>query len=211
MKINTTYKLKNPNINYHSLIKLFIICDKMLKYKEIEYQTHPQVYEPSDDTFLLAENLQVKRMSNTLEIGTGTGIIAIMAAMKARMVIATDINPHALKCTLKNIITNKAFNVELREGDLFEPVKNEKFDVILFNTPYLPSSDDENIDDKLDAAWNGGPDGRDVIDRFLEDVKNHLNPGGKVQLVQSSLSNVEKTLKRLKGMKILFITLLAIA
>lgn len=174
--------------------------DTMLKYKEIQYQTHPQVYEPAEDTFLLAENLQVKRMSSTLEIGTGTGIIAIMAARKAQRVIATDINPHALKCSLKNIIINKAFNIELREGNLFEPVKNEKFDVILFNTPYLPASDEEQIDDELDAAWNGGPDGREVIDKFLEDVKNHLNPGGKVQLVQSSLSNVEETLKKLESL-----------
>jgi len=172
----------------------------MLKYKEIQYQTHPQVYEPAEDTFLLAENLQVKRMSSTLEIGTGTGIIAIMAARKAQRVIATDINPHALKCTLKNIIINKTFNIELREGNLFEPVKNEKFDVILFNTPYLPASDEEQIDDELDAAWNGGPDGREVIDKFLENVKNHLNPGGKVQLVQSSLSNVEETLKKLESL-----------
>lgn len=109
----------------------------MLKYKEIEYQTHPQVYEPSDDTFLLAENLQVKRMSNTLEIGTGTGIIAIMAARKARMVIATDINPHALNCTLKNIITNKAFNVELREGDLLNLSKMKNS--ILFYLTHLIS------------------------------------------------------------------------
>lgn len=170
----------------------------MLNFKDIQYQTHPQVYEPAEDTFLLADNLQVERMSRTLEIGTGTGIIAIMASRKARMVIATDINPHALDCAVKNIVANKAYNVELREGDLFVPVKDEKFDLILFNTPYLPSSDDETVDDGLDAAWNGGLNGREVIDRFLKDVKHHLNPGGKVQLVQSSLSDVEKTLETLK-------------
>jgi release factor glutamine methyltransferase len=170
----------------------------MLNYKDIQYQTNPKVYEPAEDTFLLADNLQVERMSRALEIGTGTGIIAIIASRKARMVIATDINPHALDCAVKNIIANKAYNVELRKGDLFDPVKDEKFDLILFNTPYLPSSDDETVDDELDAAWNGGLNGREVIDRFLEDVEHHLNPGGKVQLVQSSLSDVEKTLEKLK-------------
>lgn len=170
----------------------------MQEYKDIHYQTHPQVYEPAEDTFLLADNMQVERMCRTLEIGTGTGIIAIMAARKARMVIATDVNPYALDCAVKNIITNKAFNVELRKGDLFEPVADEKFDLILFNTPYLPSSDDETVDDELEAAWNGGADGREVIDRFLNEVKDHLNPGGKVQLVQSTLSDVDKTIERLK-------------
>lgn len=170
----------------------------MQEYKDIKYQTHPQVYEPAEDTFLLANNLEVERMSRALEIGTGTGLIAILASRKARMVIATDINPHALDCTLKNIIANKAYNVELRKGDLFEPVKDEKFDLILFNTPYLPTSEDETVDGELDAAWNGGPSGREVIDRFLCEVKDHLNPGGKVQMVQSTLSGNEETLEKLE-------------
>lgn len=103
----------------------------MLEYKGIHYQTHPNVYEPAEDTFLFADNLQVERMSRVLEIGTGTGIIGILASRKARMVIATDINQHALQCAIKSIITNKAFNMELREGDLFEPVEDEKFDYII--------------------------------------------------------------------------------
>lgn len=168
----------------------------MQKYKEIHYQTHPQVYEPAEDTFLFADNLQVERMSRVLEIGTGTGIIAVLAARKARMVIATDINPHALECAVKTIIANKAYNVELREGHLFQPVENEKFDLILFNTPYLPSSEDESVDDELDAAWSGGIDGREVIDGFIDGFKNHLNPGGRIQMVQSSLSDVDKTLEK---------------
>lgn len=170
----------------------------MQEYKEIQYQTHSQVYQPAEDTFLLADNLQVERMCRALEIGTGTGLIAIIAARKARAVIATDVNSHALDCAVRNIITNKAFNVELRKGDLFEPVEDDKFDLILFNTPYLPSDEDEFIDDELEAAWNGGLNGREVIDRFLAGVKDHLNPGGKVQLVQSSLAGNEETLQKLE-------------
>ncbi|MGV8143438.1 MAG: HemK2/MTQ2 family protein methyltransferase [Methanothermobacter sp.] len=168
----------------------------MQKYKDTLYQIHPQVYQPAEDTYLLADNLQVNRMSKILEIGTGTGIIAIIAAKRASKVIATDINPHAIDCAVKNIISNKTYNVELRKGNLFEPVEGEKFDLILFNTPYLPSSTDEKSDDELDAAWNGGLDGREVIDRFLEEVTDYLNPDGKVQMVQSSLSDNEKTLKK---------------
>ncbi len=170
----------------------------MQEYKDVQYQTHPQVYQPAEDTYLLAGSIKVNRRCDVLEIGTGTGILAIIAAKRANKVVATDINPHALDCAVKNLVINKTYNVELRKGDLFEPVEVEKFDLILFNTPYLPSSDDEKVDDELDAAWDGGLSGRKVIDRFLEDVKDHLNPGGKVQLVQSTLSDVEKTLNKLE-------------
>ncbi|PKL71223.1 MAG: methyltransferase, partial [Methanobacteriales archaeon HGW-Methanobacteriales-2] len=169
----------------------------MLDYKGIHYENYPEVYEPAEDTFLFAENLQVGRRDRVLEIGTGTGIIAIIVSRKCSTVIATDINPQAIDCTAKNIIANKAYNVELRKGDLFEPVPDEKFDLILFNTPYLPTSEEERFDDELDAAWDGGEDGRKVIDRFLSDVKGHLNPGGRVQLVQSSLSDINETIEKL--------------
>jgi len=170
----------------------------MQEYKDIKYQTHSQVYVPAEDTYLLACNIEVNRLCDVLEIGTGTGIIAIIAAKKANKVTATDINPHAIDCAVKNLITNKTYNVELRKGDLFEPVEGGKFDLILFNTPYLPSNEEEQIDDELDAAWNGGLNGRDVIDRFIDDVKDYLKPDGKVQLVQSSLSDNERTLTKLQ-------------
>lgn len=170
----------------------------MLEYKGIHYYNHFQVYEPAEDTFLLAENLQVKRRDRVLEIGTGTGIIAIKTAKKARMVIATDINPAAIECATKNIVANKVFNIELRNGDLFDPVKGEKFDLIIFNTPYLPTSEDELTGDDLNAAWDGGSDGREVIDRFIVDLPIHLNAGGKVQMLQSSLSDIDKTLEKLE-------------
>lgn len=172
----------------------------MLDYKGIHYKTHPEVYEPAEDTFLLAENLQVERKHRVLEIGTGTGIVAITVSRKCRTVVATDINPHAIKCAAHNIINNKTYNVELKEGDLFEPVNGEKFDLILFNTPYLPTSEDERVDDELEAAWNGGKDGREVIDRFLGELIHHLNPDGRVQLVQSSLSDIDKTLNKMEEM-----------
>jgi Methylase of polypeptide chain release factors len=72
--------------------------------------------------------------------------------------------------------------------------------VILFNAPYLPSSDEDLTGAIIDKAWDGGEDGRIIIDRFIKEVKTHLRDGGKVQLVQSSLSNIEKTMQKLKDM-----------
>ncbi len=168
----------------------------MINYLGMEFQTCKNVYEPAEDTFLLAENLIVKNSDRILEIGTGTGIIAITASKHADEVIAVDINEYAVACARENSKINQS-NIDVRLGDLFDPVKDEKFDLIIFNTPYLPTDDDEMIGDELEAAWDGGKDGRMVIDRFIEKLPEHLNSGGRVQLVQSSLSNVEKTTGRL--------------
>lgn len=170
----------------------------MLEYKGIIIYKHPEVYEPAEDTFLFAENLNIQRRDDVLEIGTGTGLISIYTAQRTKRVVATDINKHAVKCALKNTITNKTYNIELRQGDLFEPVEGEKFDLILFNTPYLPTSEDEKLDEELNAAFDGGLEGRDTIDRFIEEVKEYLNDEGRVQLVQSSLADNEKTLSKLE-------------
>jgi release factor glutamine methyltransferase len=172
----------------------------MLEYNGLYFNTHPQVYEPAEDSYLLAENLELSRRDEVLEIGTGTGIIAVYASRKVARVVATDINPWAIKCATKNLIANRAFNVELREGNLFEPVSGEKFDLILFNTPYLPTAEDEVLDDDINAAWDGGINGREIIDKFLDGLCQHIREEGRVQLVQSSLSDVERTIGRLEDM-----------
>ncbi|MGZ7069748.1 MAG: HemK2/MTQ2 family protein methyltransferase [Methanobacterium sp.] len=170
----------------------------MLEYNEIIIHTHPEVYEPAEDSYLLADNLDIKRTDEVLEIGTGTGFIAISASKKAGKVIATDINDYAIKCAIKNVVTNKAYNIELKKGSMFEPVQGEKFDLILFNAPYLPTSEDEKIDEELNTAFDGGPEGRDIIDEFIGEVKHHLNKEGRIQLVQSSLADNEKTISKLE-------------
>jgi release factor glutamine methyltransferase len=172
----------------------------MPEYNHIKFETCQQVYVPAEDTFLLADNLLVHKGDLVLEIGTGTGIIGLNASKTALKVVATDINPYAIKCAIANKKLNNVKNMEIRNGNLFNPVLNEKFDLVLFNTPYLPSEKDEIVDDHLDAAWNGGINGREIIDPFLDNVKNHLNNKGTVQLVQSSLSDIEKSCKKLKKM-----------
>mgnify|MGYP001209509819 CR=1 FL=1 len=170
----------------------------MIKYKNLKIQTCKNVYAPAEDTFLLADNLKVKEGDEVLEIGTGTGIIAIIAAKKAN-VTATDINHYAIKCAEKNAKINN-LKIRILHGDLFEPVKGEKFDLILFNAPYLPSSDEDLTSEIIDKAWDGGKTGRTIIDRFLKKVKTHLKKGGRIQIVQSSLSNIKKTMKKLEEM-----------
>ncbi len=161
---------------------------------KFEIETDDLVYIPSDDTFLLAENLKIKEGQSVLEIGTGSGLVSMYASLLTDDVTATDINYNALELAEKNFKLNNINTIKLEFGDLFEPVKDKKFDVILFNTPYLPTDSDDIINDDLNYAFDGGLGGRKVIDRFINQVSNHLNDKGIVQIIQSSLSDNDRTL-----------------
>jgi len=163
------------------------------------FRVDPGVYEPAEDTFLLADDLDVGQGEKVLELGTGCGILSILAAKAGAEVVATEINPAALECARANAIVHGVEDrIELRLGDLFDPVAGECFDLVVFNPPYLPVSRDEALGTPLDLAWEAGQDGRAVIDRFLRGLPNHLKPNGRASFVQSSLTDISKTLQVLK-------------
>ena len=162
--------------------------------------THDNVYIPAEDSYLLADNLEIEQGQSVLEIGTGSGIVAMYASKLTDKITVTDINFDACELARKNFEDNGIENIEILFGNLFEPVENRKFDVILFNTPYLPTEDGEVLDDTINYAIDGGLNGRKVIDLFLNEVSNHLNDGGIVQMIQSSLSGNDETLQKFDEM-----------
>jgi release factor glutamine methyltransferase len=171
---------------------------KQILYDDLRLQIHKNVYEPAEDTFLAADNLSVKKNDTVLDVGTGCGILAILAAKKAKKIVAVDTNPHAVHCAKRNAIINKmAEKIDIREGDLFQPVKAERFSLIVFNAPYLPSTPAEGKS-WLDKAWVGGPTGRQLIDRFIAEAPRHLSKKGRILLVQSSLANIDETLEEFR-------------
>jgi SAM-dependent methyltransferase len=80
---------------------------------------------------------------SALDVGTGCGIHALLAAAHARRVVAADISPRALRFAEFNAALNGVAHAEFREGNVFEPVEGERFDVIVSNPPYVVSPDAE--------------------------------------------------------------------
>lgn len=154
------------------------------------------VYEPAEDSFLIASQLQITKDARVLDMGTGCGILALLASKKASKVVAVDISPQAVYCARMNAeLSGSGRTIDVRLGNLFEAIKdNERFDLILFNAPYLPTESDE-AKDWLEKAWSGGRNGRNVIDQFIDNVSNHLARNGRILMVQSTLSNVKYTLE----------------
>jgi release factor glutamine methyltransferase len=147
---------------------------------------HIEVYSPEEDTFLLlkAANSEAKASDLTLEIGCGSGLISQELAYKVRGILATDINPHAVRAT-------KANGIETIRADLFSGIKG-KFDLILFNPPYLPTNSKERTQQWINYALDGGVSGRDTIGRFIGDLRDHLRPGGRALLLISSLTGLNE-------------------
>ncbi len=195
---------------------------EILEIGSIKIKTSDKVYIPEEDSFLLMKNLVDVNNKTVLDIGCGTGIQSINALKKgAKLVVGIDINPLAVKLSLKNARLN---NCDLKrifffESDLFSrmpDILNElsekgynikDFDVILFNAPYLPTSEDEKLNDVLNYSFDGGFDGRKVLDKFIKEVGKYLSNDGIVQIVQSSLTDEGKTYKMLdkygfKGKKV---------
>ncbi len=150
-----------------------------------------EIYEPDEDTWLLLDCVKGLKVSKALEIGIGSGIISFELAKTCEEVHGVDINPFAVKLVTEKAKRNKIKNVKFWVSDLFDNVK-EKYDLIVFNPPYLPGSPKTMIE----RSWLGGRDGREVIERFLSEVRRYLKVNGSFFLVLSSINKPDDLIKK---------------
>ncbi len=112
-----------------------------------------------------------------LDLGTGCGIQALLAASHADSVVATDTNRKALYCTELNAALNEVDRVTVRHGSFFEPVADEAFDLVVSNPPFVISPDTSF--EYRDAGMRGDDVSREVV----RGAAAHLNPGGFVTVL----------------------------
>lgn len=149
----------------------------------------------------VADNLKLRSEWSILDMGTGSGYIAIRAAEKVRKVTAVDNNPSAVRCAKINVTLNRLNQkIAVYRSDLFSNLKNKVFDSIIFNPPYFPGEPKN----PLQEAWlNTSP--QKLIMKFTEQARNHLFNSGYIQLGYSSLGPLEKAKKIIedKGFKLI--------
>jgi len=165
--------------------------------------TPPGVFRPISDTWLLARALEREGLApgaRVLDVCSGSGALAVHAALRGprRHVTAVDVSRRAALTIRANAALN-GVRVRVRRGDLLDAVAGESFDAIVSNPPYVPAPSDELPSRGLARAWDGGRDGRALLDRICARAPAHLRPGGRLLLVHSSLLGAEPTIGALQA------------
>ncbi len=117
-----------------------------------------------------------RRVRRALDLGCGAGTLALLAAAGAGEVVGTDVNPRAVAMARFNASVNGIENAEFREGDVYAPVRGEKFDVILSQPPYYP---DPAGAGRTEVFLHGGARGDELPRRVVHGVADHLEEGGR--------------------------------
>jgi release factor glutamine methyltransferase len=159
------------------------------------------VYAPQEDTELLAGVLSDEPLppgAEILDVGTGTGALALEAARQGFRVTAVDVSWRAVWAARLNA-ARAGLPVHIRRGNLFDPVRGESFDLIMANPPYVPAPDGAGQPRGAARAWDAGGDGRLVVDRICREAPDLLRPGGVLLLVQSALSGPDVTVGQLRA------------
>lgn len=161
--------------------------------------TLPGVYAPQHDTRLLLAALSRERLApgaDVLDLGTGSGALAVRAAQLGGRVTAVDIAWRAVLTTRLNALLHGR-RVTVRRSDLTASVRGSSYDLVLCNPPYVPAPQARVPGRGSARAWDAGRDGRAVIDRVCDGASASLRPGGVLLMVHSGLSDSAATLGRL--------------
>jgi release factor glutamine methyltransferase len=143
---------------------------------------HPGVYVPRWHTEAVAERAIARLLEGgvSIDLCTGCGALARVLMAKAGRVVASDLDPKA-------VANARANGVEAYQGDLFDPLPDVRADVITGVVPYVPTPDlpllqRDTFTFEPQLFYDGGPDGRRLLDRVIAEAPRHLRPGGALLL-----------------------------
>lgn len=161
------------------------------RYRDLRLVTPPGVFAPRSDAGLLIDAATPYVRGDVLDVCTGTGVIGLAISFRTRSTIAVDSSRLAVAAARASALLNRR-TVRVMHGDLLAPVAGRRFDVILSNPPYLPTETHAGPSSWA-RAWDGGCDGRAVLDRLCREAPPALRPGGDLLIVQSSIADGDRT------------------
>ena len=157
-------------------------CERFFFFHDRRYSTGPvpdRVYELGADSYALARLTPRKKGASGLDLCTGSGLHAVMAAADHERVVGVDLNPKALEFSRLNAHVNGlAERCEFVSGDLYEPVRGQTFDLITINPPFVSTPDES-----MEIHRTGGETGEEISRRAVAELPNYLRPGGTFAMV----------------------------
>ncbi|MFF9319245.1 HemK2/MTQ2 family protein methyltransferase [Streptomyces sp. NPDC014735] len=159
----------------------------------------PGVYAPQHDTRLLMGALDregVRPGATVLDIGTGSGVLAVRAAQLGGRVTAVDISRRAVVTARLNAMLHRR-RITVRRDDLTSAVRAYSYDLVLCNPPYVPAPAPDTPRHGAARAWDAGTDGRAVVDRVCAGAPTALRRGGVLLMVHSGLCDPDASLRLL--------------
>lgn len=165
----------------------------------------PGVHRPVRDTWMLRDAMleEAVRGAKVADLCTGSGVLAIAAARAgAERVVAVDVSRRSNLASVINARLNGCL-VDVRNGDLFAALGEDRFDVIVSNPPYVPAATDELPRHRSTTPLDGGRDGRALLDRICREAPARLREGGVLLVVHSSVCGIAQTceLMRREGLR----------
>ena len=169
-----------------------------MRDEALDITVNPGVYPPSEDTYLLLKAIALRPRDSFLEVGCGTGLIALNAAKVTRLVVGSDVSFAAVRNTVQNAESNGLEGAcSVVQSNLLTSIHPfARFSALAFNPPYLP--DDDNRTD-LDHALVGGTVGTELAMRFLDQAARHVLPSGSIYVVVSTLGDVKQVRNAMEG------------
>ncbi|MFA5995027.1 MAG: methyltransferase [Patescibacteria group bacterium] len=173
----------------------------LVEYLGKKFIVYPNVFWPYEDSMLLVQKFVINPGERVLDIGTGCGVIAIMAANQgAKQVVAVDINPAAIQATNQNARKHGVANIiDARCSNLFAQLhNNEIFDVITVNLPYRNKTAKDDVEASFwDSEFNS-------YKNFFSNVHKYLNKHGRIYLAQANYGDIDamKQLAKAAGLDV---------
>ena len=158
------------------------------------------VYSAQRDSALLGDVVEAETVpgDRVVDLCTGSGVLAVRAAHRCRTTVsAVDVSRGAL-LVARRTARRAGVSLRLRRGDLLDPVAGESFDLVVANPPYVPAREEDLPRRGRRRAWDGGVDGRSLVDRICRTAPHALAPGGRLLLVQSEFTGVEQSRRLLE-------------
>lgn len=167
---------------------------KVVKYLGKEFLVYPNTFWPFTDSKPLVKNFHVQSGESVLDVGTGSGVIAIFSCYQgAGKVVGVDINPAAIKSAKYNAKSHGFEKImKVVKSNLFDNLKGQKFDVITANIPFRDKFAHDIV---ARAQWDTD---FQTNTRFFAEVGEHLNPNGRIYFIHSNFGETERVKKLAK-------------